>query len=87
MMNKKYTHSLLVYVKKKYTYGKREEQLQVLADGLGGRFIGGGTDLTTGERDQQFHFKNINDAKTFLDYPTVREAIKNNYDLVELNNN
>ena len=82
MMNKKYTHSLLVYVKKKYTYGKREEQLQILADGLGGKFIGGGTDLSSGKRDQQYYFKSMNDVKSFLDYPTVKEAILSEIDIV-----
>jgi len=85
-MNKKYTHSLLVFIKRKYAYSVREEQLQILADGLKGKFIGGGTDLSTRERDQQFYFKSVGDAKTFLEYPTVREAIKNNYELVELEN-
>jgi len=84
MMNKKYTHSLLVYVKKKYTYGKREEQLQVLADGLGGKFIGGGTDLSTKKRDQQYYFKSIDDVRTFLDYPTVKEAILSEVDIVNV---
>jgi len=84
MMNKKYTHSLLVFVKKKYAYGTREEQMGILADALKGKFIGGGTDLSSGERDQQFYFRSIEDANTFLDYPTVKEAIKSNYDLVEI---
>jgi len=85
-MNKKYTHSLLVYVKKKYTYGKREEQLQILADGLGGKFIGGGTNLSTGKRDQQYYFKSMNDIKVFLDYPTVKEAILSETDIVPVVN-
>jgi len=84
MMNKKYTHSLLVFMKKKHAYGKREEQLGILADALKGKFIGGGTDLSTGERDQQFYFKSIEDVNTFLDYPTVKEAIKSKYDIVEV---
>jgi len=83
-MNKKYTHSLLVFVKKRYAYSKREEQLQILAHNLKGKFIGGGTNLSNGNRDQQFYFKSLRDAKTFLEYPTVKEAIKTNFDLVEV---
>jgi hypothetical protein len=67
--------SVLVYIKKKYVYSKREEELATLADALKGRFIGGGTDLVTRKRDQQYFFKDMNSAKTFLDYPTVRETI------------
>lgn len=81
-MKVKQDYSLLVYMKKKYAYTKREEQMEVLANALGGKNIGGGTDLTSGDRDQQFYFKNIKDAYTFLDYPTVKEAIKSKYDLV-----
>jgi len=67
--------SLLVYIKNKYKYTEREEQLEVLANALGGRNIGGGTDLSTGKRDQQFFFNNEQDVNTFLNYPTVKEAI------------
>lgn len=83
-MNKKYSHSLLVFVKKKYAYSKREEQMQILANALKGKFVGGGTNLSNWERDQQFYFQSENDAKTFLSYPTVKEAIKSNFDLVEV---
>lgn len=76
--------SLLVFMKKKYAYSDREEKMMVLADALKGKFVGGGTDLTNGERDQQYYFNSKDDANTFLDYPTVKEAIKNNYDLVEV---
>lgn len=80
-MKRRYTHSVLVYIKKKYAYSKREEQLEVLANALGGKNIGGGTDLTTGKRDQQFFFKSIKDVNTFLDYPTVRETILSDVDI------
>jgi len=82
MMNNKYTHSVLVYIKKKFAYGKREEQLEVLANALGGKNVGGGTNLSNGKRDQQFYFKSLNDVNTFLDYPTVKEAILNEVDVV-----
>jgi len=39
-------------MKKKFAYSEREEQIEVLAINLGGKNIGGGTDLTTGKRDQ-----------------------------------
>lgn len=82
MMKNKYSHSVLVYMKKKYAYSKREEQIEMLALNLGGRSVGGGTCLVTGKRDQQFLFKKIDDVKTFLDYPTVREAILSEVDIV-----
>lgn len=82
MMNNKYTHSVLVYIKKKFAYGKREEQLEVLANALGGKNVGGGTNLSNGKRDQQFYFKSLNDVNTFLDYPTVKEAILTEVDVV-----
>jgi len=80
MMNKEY--SVLVYMKKKYAYSKREEQIDVLAHNLGGRSVGGGTCLATGKRDQQFLFKSLDKVKTFLDYPTVREAILSEVEIV-----
>jgi hypothetical protein len=83
-MKTKYTYSVLIYIKKKYVYSQREDQIQVLADALKGRFIGGGTDLLTGKRDQQFHFQNIESVKTFLDYPTVKEAILSDIKIVNL---
>ena len=82
MMKNKYSHSVLVYMKKKYAYTQTEERIQILADKLGGRNVGGGTCLSTGKRDQQFYFKSLNDVKTFLDYPTVREAILSEVDVV-----
>jgi len=81
MMNNKYSHSVLVYVKKKFAYSQREEQLEVLANKLGGKNIGGGTNLSNGKRDQQYYFKSLNDVRTFLDYPTVREAILSEVDI------
>lgn len=84
MMKNKYNHSVLVYMKKKYAYSQREEQMEVLAHALGGKNVGGGTDLTTGKRDQQFYFKSMHDVKTFLDYPTVREAILSEVDVVNV---
>jgi len=75
--------SLLVFIKNKYKYTDQESKLQILADKLEGRNIGGGTDLSTGKRDQQFIFNNKKDAKTFLSYSTVKESILKDYDLTE----
>jgi len=85
-MKNKYTHSVLVYMKKKFAYSEREEQIEVLAINLGGKNIGGGTDLTTGKRDQQFYFKSLEDVNTFLKYPTVSEAILSEVDILDINN-
>lgn len=85
-MSKKYKLSVLVYIKKKYAYGKREEQIETLAINLGGKSVGGGTDLTTGKRDQQFFFEDLDKVKTFLDYPTVREAILSEVDITNIDN-
>lgn len=84
MMKKDNKVSVLVYMKKKFAYGKREEQLEVLANALGGKNIGGGTNLSNGKRDQQFYFNSKKDAQTFLDYPTVKEAILSEVDIVEV---
>ena len=81
MMNKKYKVSVLVYMKKKFAYSKREEQIEVLANALGGKSVGGGTCLATGKRDQQFMFQDLDKVKTFLDYPSVREAILSEVDI------
>lgn len=78
--------SLLVFIKNKYKYTEQESRLAVLAHKLGGRNVGGGTDLSTGKRDQQFIFNSDRDAKTFLSYDTVKATILKEYDLVELNN-
>jgi hypothetical protein len=71
-------------MKKKYAYSEREEQMEFLALKLGGKNVGGGTNLHTGKRDQQFCFKSIADAKTFLKYPTVSEAILTEVDIVQV---
>lgn len=81
MMKNKTSHSVLVYMKKKHAYTKTEERLMILADKLGGRYVGGGTCLATGKRDQQFVFKSLDKVKTFLDYPTVRESILSEVDI------
>lgn len=81
-MKNKYSHSVLVYMKKKHAYTKREEQLETLAMSLKGKCIGGGTDLTTGKRDQQYFFRCKQDADTFLNYPTVKEAILTDVEVV-----
>lgn len=81
-MNKRV--SLLVYIKKKYAYTNIEEKMMVLADALKGKYVGGGTNISNMERDQQYYFESKEDANTFLEYPTVKEAIKGNYDLVEI---
>lgn len=82
MIKNKYSHSVLIYMKKKFAYSKREEQIDILANALKGKSVGGGTCFVTGKRDQQFLFKSLEDAKTFLDYPTVREAILSEVDIV-----
>ena len=85
MMNKnKFEYSLLVYIKNKYKYSNQEEKLGVLADKLGGKEVGGGTCLATGKRDKQYYFKSEEDVNTFLAYPTVKETILKEYDLVKV---
>lgn len=78
--------SLLVFIKNKYKYTDQESKLAILANKLGGRNIGGGTDLSTGKRDQQFIFNSTKDAKTFLSYDTVKQTILKEYDLVITDN-
>jgi len=68
-------------MKKKFAYSNREEQISTLAYALKGKYIGRGTNLVSGKREQQFYFKNENDVKTFLSYPTVKEASLKEYDL------
>ena len=82
MKNKKV--SLLVYIKRQYRYGVQEEKLGVLADKLGGKEVGGGTCLATGKRDKQYFFNSEKDAKAFLSYPTVKQTILKEFDLVEV---
>jgi len=76
--------SLLVYIKKQYKYSAQEEKLGILADKLGGKEVGGGTCLATGKRDKQYYFKSVEDAETFLSYPTVKQTILKEYDLVKI---
>lgn len=76
--------SLLVYIKKQYKYSAQEEKLSILADKLGGKEVGGGTCLATGKRDKQYYFKTEEDAETFLSYPTVKQTILKEYDLVKI---
>jgi len=78
--------SLLVFVKGKYKYTDQETKLEVLASKLGGRNVGGGTNLSNGKRDQQFIFGSRKDANTFLSYPTVKESILSHYELIDINN-
>jgi hypothetical protein len=86
-MKNKYSHSLMVYMKKKHAYSQAEDKLQILADKLGGKFVGGGTDLTTHKRDQQYYFKSLENVETFLGYPTVKESILSEINIVPLDNN
>jgi hypothetical protein len=84
-MNKKtFDISLLVYIKNKFKYSPQEDKLGILADKLGGKEVGGGTCLSSGKRDKQYFFKTTRDAQTFLNYPTVRETILKEYDLVKI---
>jgi len=84
MKNKANKVSLLVYIKKQYRYSTQEERLGILADKLGGKEVGGGTCLATGKRDKQYYFNSEKDAKTFLSYPTVKQIILKEYDLVNI---
>ncbi|NBP02179.1 MAG: hypothetical protein EBU90_19040 [Proteobacteria bacterium] len=83
-MKNKFKVSLLVFIKNKYKYGREEEKLGILADQLGGKEVGGGTCLATGKRDKQYYFKSREDANTFLSYPTVKNIILKEHDLVDL---
>ncbi|NBW58677.1 hypothetical protein EBR43_13055 [bacterium] len=84
MKKEKYSVSLLVYIKSKYKYSQQEEKLSILANGLKGKEVGGGTCLATGKRDKQYYFKSGQDANTFLSYPSVQKTILKEYDLVEI---
>jgi len=84
MMKNKFNISVLVYMKKKFAYTEREDQIEAFAKKLGGKNVGGGTDLTTGKRDQQFYFKDIKDAKTFLKAPSVKESILADVDVINI---
>jgi hypothetical protein len=81
--NKKY--SLLVYMKAQHKYTDSEVQLETLCkEKFDGRAVGGGTDLSTGKRDQQFVFKKLTDAKAFIRHPFTKAVILKDYDLVEV---
>jgi len=81
--NKEY--SLLVYMKAQHKYTDSEVQLETLCmEKFNGRNVGGGTDLSTGKRDQQFAFEKLTDAKAFLKHPFTRAVILKDYDLVEV---
>jgi hypothetical protein len=81
--NKEY--SLLVYMKAQHKYTDSEVQLETLCkEKFKGRCVGGGTDLSTGKRDQQFAFEKLTDAKAFLKHPFTKAVILKNFDLVEV---
>jgi hypothetical protein len=81
--NKEY--SLLVYMKAQHKYTDSEVQLETLCkEKFKGRGVGGGTDLCTGKRDQQFVFNKIANAKAFLKHPFTKAVILKDYDLVEV---
>lgn len=81
--NKEY--SLLVYMKAQHKYSDSEVQLETLCkEKFNGRCVGGGTDLNTGKRDQQFAFEKLTDAKAFLKHPFTKAVILKNFDLVEV---
>jgi len=84
MMKKKMTVSLMVFIKHKYKYSRKEEDLIVLVDKLGGKFVGGGTDLCTRQRDQQYFFPSLKEVKTFLNYKTTKDAILKEISLVRI---
>ena len=81
--NKEY--SLLVFIKTQHKYSDSEVQLETLCkEKYDGRFVGGGTNLSNGKRDQQFIFDKKADAKAFLNHPFTKAVILKDYDLVEL---
>ena len=87
-MMKKQTHkeySLLVYMKAQHKYTDSEVQLETLCkEKYRGRGVGGGTDLSTGKRDQQFVFDKLTDAKAFLKHPFTKAVTLKSFDLVEV---
>ena len=87
MMKKKYNYSLLVYMKKKYAYTDAESKLDAIAAQYTGTNVGGGTDLTSGKRDQQFLFVDKSDAKKFLSNKFVKQVILKDVDLVDYGSN
>jgi hypothetical protein len=81
--NKEY--SLLVYMRAQHKYTSSEEQLETLCkEKYNGRGVGGGTDLKTGKRDQQFVFDKLSNAKAFLKDQFTKAVILKEYDLVEV---
>ena len=60
---------LFVYVRKQYHFTQKEKELQEIAKKYGGKWIGEGTNLSTGKRDIQFQFKTLDDDHDFLDDP------------------
>ena len=75
-------YSLLVYIKNRYKYSDSELQLQTLCEEkYDGRHVGGGTDLCTGKRDQQFMFNKETQAKAFLRHPFTKTVALKDYDL------
>lgn len=81
--NKEY--SLLVYVRNMHKYTASEEQLETLCkEKFNGRSAGGGTDLITGKRDQQFIFDSKKDAQAFLRHPFTKKIVLSKHDLVEI---
>lgn len=76
------SYSLLVYIKNRYKYSDSELQLQTLCEEkYDGRHVGGGTDLSTGKRDQQFMFNKETQAKAFLSHPFTKTVVLKDYDL------
>ena len=72
-------------MKAQHKYTDSEVQLETLCkDKFNGRAVGGGTDLSTGKRDQQFAFISKADAKGFLRHPFTKAVILKDYDLVEV---
>jgi hypothetical protein len=81
--NKEY--SLLVFMKAQHKYTDSEVQLETLCkEKFSGRAVGGGTDLSTGKRDQQFIFDKLTDAKSFLKHPFTKAVTLKSFDLVEV---
>jgi len=81
--NKEY--SLLVYMKAQHKYTDSEVQLETLCkEKFNGRAVGGGTDLCTGKRDQQFVFDKEANAKAFLKHPFTKAVTLKDFDLVEV---
>ena len=81
--NKKY--SLLVFMKAQHKYSDSEVQLETLCkEKYNGRGVGGGTDLSTGKRDQQFMFDKEANAKAFLKHPFTKAVTLKSFDLVEV---